>query len=59
MNNILKKIIEKKKEKVKIYKKDLYTENALLKNIKNVKNFSDFKNKIKKRDAQKKNFYNY
>jgi indole-3-glycerol phosphate synthase len=53
MNNILKQIIEKKREKVKI-SKNLFTENALLENIKNVKNFSDFKSKIKKRDSQKK-----
>ena len=53
MNNILKQIIEKKREKVKI-SKNLFTENALLENIKNVKNFSDFKSKIKKRNSQKK-----
>ena len=53
MDNVLKKIIDKKKEKVKIFK-NLYTENKLLEDIKKIKNFSNFKDKIKKRDSEKR-----
>jgi len=53
MENILKKIIEKKKEKIKIYKKN-NPENTLLNNIKNIKNFYNFQKKIKDRNIEKK-----
>ena len=53
MENILKKIINKKKERNKIYKKE-YSENQLFKNIKNIKNFIDFKDKIKIRNSEQK-----
>ncbi len=43
MENILKKIITKKKEKIKIYKNEL-SENNLLNNIKKINNFLNFKN---------------
>ena len=42
MINILKKIIDKKKEKNKIYK-NKYTENKLFRDIKNIENFVNFK----------------
>ena len=42
MENVLKKIIDKKKEKIEIYKRDK-SESKLLEDIKNIKNFVDFK----------------
>ena len=56
MENVLKKIIDKKREKIDIYKNKV-SENQLLKNIKNTKNFINFKDEIKKRTSEKKNFY--
>ena len=53
MKNVLKKIINKKKEKIINYKKK-YSINNLLDNIKNINNFIDFKSEIKKRDVKKK-----
>jgi len=53
MENILKKIINKKKERIKVYKKEL-SENKLFKDIKNINNFSDFKDKIIKRNSEHK-----
>ena len=53
MENILKKIISKKKEKIIDYKKE-YSTNKLLDNIKKIDNFIDFKNEIKKRNLEKK-----
>jgi len=53
MENILKEIIDKKKEKIKIYKNN-HTENKLLIDIKKINNFIDFKNKIKKRNSENK-----
>ena len=53
MENILREIINKKKEKILNYKKN-YSTNRLLENIKNINNFIDFKSKIKKRDLEKK-----
>ena len=44
MENILKKIINKKKERIIEYKKNNSTE-QIFKNIKNIKNFIDFKEK--------------
>ena len=53
MENVLRKIIDKKKEKIKICKKK-HTESKLFKDIKNINNFIDFKNKIKKRNLEHK-----
>ena len=53
MKNILKKIIDKKKEKIKIYKNE-HSESKLFKDIKNINNFIDFKNKIKRRNLENK-----
>ena len=53
MENILKKIVNKKKEKIKIYK-NKYSENKLFEDIKNIENFVDFKNKIIKRNSEHK-----
>ena len=53
MENILREIINKKKEKILNYKKN-YSTNRLLDDIKNVDNFINFKSKIKKRDLEKK-----
>ena len=53
MENVLKKIIGKKKEKIIISKKK-YPESELLENIKNINNFIDFKDKIKERNSVKK-----
>ena len=53
MENVLKKIVDKKKEKIEIYKKT-YLENKLINDIKSIKNFVNFKDKIKKRDSEKK-----
>ena len=56
MENILREIINKKKEKIINYKKN-YSTNRLLDDIKNINNFINFKNKIKKRNLEKKIFY--
>ena len=53
MENILKKIIDKKREKIISIKKKKSL-NALLNDIKNINNFIDFKKKIKERTIQKK-----
>ena len=53
MENILKKIVEKKKEKIMSLKKN-YSINNILENIKNISNFIDFKSKIIKRGIEKK-----
>ena len=53
MENVLKKIINKKIERIKVYKKEL-SENKLFKDIKNINNFSDFKGKIIKRNSEHK-----
>ena len=53
MENVLREIINKKKEKILNYKKN-YSTNRLLDDIKNVNNFINFKSKIKKRDLEKK-----
>tara|TARA_B100000029_G_C17322369_1_gene868626 strand:- start:32 stop:835 length:804 start_codon:yes stop_codon:yes gene_type:complete len=53
MENVLKKIIDKKKDKIKLYKK-LQSENNILKNIKDIKNFCNFKDEISKQNSQKK-----
>ena len=53
MGNILREIINKKKEKILNYKKN-YSTNRLLDDIKNINNFINFKSKIKKRDLEKK-----
>jgi indole-3-glycerol phosphate synthase len=53
MENILKKIIDKKKEKIIKYKKEINI-NSILKNINNIKSFINFRNKLKKRTEEKK-----
>jgi indole-3-glycerol phosphate synthase len=53
MENILKKIIDKKKEKIKIYKNKL-PENEVLNNIKETNNFLNFKSELIKRNKEKK-----
>tara|TARA_Y100000590_G_scaffold453377_1_gene598322 strand:+ start:1067 stop:1870 length:804 start_codon:yes stop_codon:yes gene_type:complete len=53
MKNILNKILENKKKRINIYKKE-NPENKIINNIKNVKNFIDFKDKLKKSDSNKK-----
>jgi len=53
MINILKKIIDKKKDKIIFYKNE-YKENKLLEDIKNANNFISFKDKIKKNFSEKK-----
>ena len=53
MENVLKKIIDKKREKIKVTK-NKYTENKLFEDIKNINNFIDFKNNIKRRNSEKK-----
>ena len=50
MQNILRKIINRKKEKIEEYKKK-YSNEQIFKNIKNIKNFEDFKDKLIKRDT--------
>ena len=52
MENILKKIVERKKEKIIGFKKN-YSINNILENIKNINNFIDFKSKIIKRGIEK------
>ena len=49
MENVLKKITNKKKERVERYKK-VYPINDILKSIKNIDNYFNFKEKIKKRE---------
>jgi len=53
MENVLKKIIDKKKEKIKV-SKNKYTENKLFEDIKNINNFIDFNNNIKRRNSEQK-----
>jgi len=53
MENILKKIINKKKEKIKLHKQK-HHENILLDVIKNKKNFINFKNKMIEINSKKK-----
>ena len=53
MENILKKIISKKKDNLLNYKKE-FPINKLLNEIKQITNYSDFKDKIKKRTLEKK-----
>ena len=53
MENILKQIINKKKDKIKVYKKEL-PEDRLLENIKNINNFINFNDQIKKRTSEQK-----
>ena len=53
MDNILEKIINKKKESLKNFKNNL-SENKIFENIKNISNFIKFKDKIKKRNLDKK-----
>ena len=53
MENVLKKILIKKKEKIQRHKKNNPT-NKLLASIKNKNNFIDFKGEIKKRNQEKK-----
>ena len=53
MENVLKEIINKKKEKIKIYKKK-HSENKLFEDIKNISNFIDFKDKIKGQNLEHK-----
>ena len=53
MENVLKKIINKKKERIKIFKKK-YSENKLFDDIKNFNNFVNFKDKIKNRNLEQK-----
>ena len=53
MNNVLKNILDKKREKIASYKKK-YSENELVNNIKNIKNISSFKEKIEKNNTNKK-----
>ena len=53
MKNTLKEIINKKKERIKAYKKK-YSENKLFEDIKNIKNFINFKEKINTRNLEKK-----
>jgi indole-3-glycerol phosphate synthase len=50
MTNILKKIIEKKVDRVKGYKKK-YSTSEIFQNIKNNNNYINFKDKLKKRDT--------
>ena len=53
MEDVLNKIINKKKEKIKIYKKEK-TENEIIKDIKDIDNFIDFKNKITTQNLEQK-----
>ena len=53
MKNVLKNITDKKKERIKILKKE-FSENKLLNDIGKIKNFINFKDKIKKRNLEKK-----
>ena len=53
MENILKNIIDKKKEKIKIFINER-SESKLFNDIKNINNFIDFKSKIKQRNLEQK-----
>ena len=53
MENILTKIINKKEERIKIYKKK-YLENKLFEDIKNLNNFINFKDELKNKNSKKK-----
>ena len=53
MENVLQKIVNKKKERIKIYKKE-HSENKIFDDIKNINNFIDFKDKIKRRNSEHK-----
>ena len=53
MKNVLKNIIDKKKEKIKIFVNER-SESKLFDDIKNINNFIDFKSKIIKRNIEKK-----
>lgn len=53
MENVLQKIINKKKERIKICKNN-YSESAILENIKTINNFVNFKNEIKKKNLSQK-----
>ena len=53
MENILNKIIHKKIERIKICKKE-YPKNKLFENVKDIKNFINFTDKIKTRSSEKK-----
>ena len=53
MVDVLKRIINKKKEKIKIFKLEK-TENDIIKEIKNFTNFTNFADKIKKHNSNKK-----
>ena len=53
MENVLKKIINKKKERIKIYKKE-HSESKLFEDIKNINKFIDFEEKIKRSNSEQK-----
>ena len=53
MEDVLKKIINKKKETIRFYKKE-YSQNKIFDDIKNTNNFINFKEKLKKRNFEKK-----
>ena len=53
MENVLKNIIDKKKEKIKIFINER-SESKLFNDIKNINNFIDFKNKINQRSLEQK-----
>ena len=53
MENVLEKIINKKREKLKFYKKK-YPENKILENIKDNKSFINFKSQLVKRESENK-----
>ena len=53
MENILTKIVNKKEERIKIYKKK-YLENKLFEDIKNLNNFINFKDELKNKNSKKK-----
>ena len=53
MENVLKNIIDKKKEKIKIFISER-SESKLFNDIKNINNFIDFKSKIKQRNLEQK-----
>ena len=53
MENVLKKIIRKKRKRIKSYKKE-HNENKLYEDIKNINNFTDFKDEIKRRNLEQK-----
>ena len=53
MDNILEKIVNRKKESIKIYKKN-FSENKLIQNIKNINSFVNFLDKLKSRNFEKK-----